>query len=104
MVTDINENITHYKFSECATENPPIIKGTIENFLKEKLENSFSFGYWNLRQNGIFKLSGWVFDFRSYLKHYVFKSSWGIEEGYFLNKTNLRKSVRGRIIYIKEIQ
>ncbi len=101
--TDINENIPCWKFSECATDTPPKIKGTIENFLKKKLFNPFEFGHYNLRNTGIYRLSGWAFDFRGYLKEYVFKTNYSIEEGYFINKTNIRKVVCTRVLWIREI-
>ena len=101
-MSDINENIQKWKFSECA-EKEPIIKGTIENFLKEKLQNPLSFGHINLRKDGIYRLHGWAFDFRGYLKRYVFKTNYGLEEGYFINKTNVRKVARTKVLWIQDI-
>ncbi len=101
--TDINENIPFWKFSECASQYPPKIEGTIENFLKKVMLNPFAFGFHNLKELGIYKIHGWAFDFSGYLKRYVYKTSCGIQEGYFLNKSNIRKIAGTRIIYIKEI-
>jgi len=102
-MTDINENIRHYKFSECAKDKAPILKGTIEDFLKKIMYNPISFGFNNLKETGFYLLEGWKFDFKPYLKKYVYKTIWGINEGYFINKTNCRKVAGTEVIYIKEI-
>jgi len=100
---NINKDIEAYKFSETAREKPYFKEG-IREFLKNKLYDPFSFGFQNLTDRGIYKIHGWVFDFRPLLKKFVYKSSvYGLQEGFFINKGNLRKVIRGRIYYIREI-
>jgi|TARA_Y100000034_G_scaffold114835_1_gene151341 hypothetical protein len=100
---DIKKNIPSWKFSETAKEKP-VFNVSIEEFLKKIYKNKFSFGYDNLEKEGIYRLLGWAFDFRMYLKKYVYKTEYYILEGYFLNKTDCRRNAYGKVYYIIEIK
>jgi hypothetical protein len=43
--------------------------------------------------NGIYKLAGWQFDFRSFMKRYVVKQYDSWHEQYAFSKTNIRSNV-----------
>lgn len=103
MENEINKNVICWKFSETAKEKP-LIKGNIKDFLNKVMFNPFMFGYYNLNKSGIYRLLGYAFDFRPYLKEYVYKTNYGIQEGYFLNKENVRKNTHTHIAYILEIK
>jgi len=97
-------NVNAWIFSETAKEKPKIKGKSPEYFLINLYENPFNFGYMNVKQTGIYRLLGWAFDFRPFLRKYVYKTyAYGLEEGYFLNKTSLRKNAGSKVLYIKEI-
>lgn len=97
------QNLQIYKFSETATENPTLAIDNPKDFLKSKYSNAFNFGVDNLKQNGIFRLQGWAYNFRPYLKIYVVKQYGRWYEYYAPNKTSLRATLYGRIEKIQEI-
>jgi hypothetical protein len=74
------------------------------DFLKEKYSYRFSFGLNSLQANGFFKLNGWAYDFRPFLKLYVVKQYDHWQEFFAPNKTLLRKSLFGRIQRVVEIK
>ena len=90
-----------YKFSECATENMPII--TQEHII-EKIQTPFCFWYDNIK-NWFFKIDWWYFDCRFFLKKYIVKTQYGLFETYDIDKTNLRENTKWlwEIIYILQI-
>jgi hypothetical protein len=55
--------------------------------------------------NGIYKLAGWQFDFRSFMKRYVMKQYGNWSEIYAFNKSNIRNNVytKDGIVEIHEI-
>lgn len=93
-----------YKFSSTATEQAPdILKGqTPEQFLKTNYTKGCIFGLDNLKTSGVYKLSGWAFDFRPYLKLFAFIQYGQIYKAYAPNRTALRKSEYGKIDRIAE--
>jgi len=93
------------KFSSCATSNPPdILEGLEpEAFLTKKYNSKFSFGLNNLHKSGVYKENGWAFNFRPYLKRYVFKQYDQWHEIFAPNKTALRASICGKILKIVEL-
>lgn len=81
-------------------------KKEIENaqeFLIEKFSNAFNFGTDNLIHSGIYKLMGWAYDCRPFLKKYLYKQYGDWREVYSPNKTMLRKVIHGKIDKIVEI-
>ena len=97
--SDIKAN----KFSTTATLQYPILKGSVKEFLHAKYDNSCSFGIDNLMRNGVFQLSGWIFDFKPHLKRYLYRQYEQWVEVYAPNKTLLRSAVCGGIDEIVEI-
>lgn len=75
-----------------------------EQFLKEKLTaNNYAFGVSEITRSGVYKEMGYKYDFRPFLKKYVYKKYGSWSEMYSLNKTNLRKLVAGRVEKILEV-
>lgn len=62
-----------------------------EQYIKDKMQNRFAFGIDNLTSQGIYKLQGYIYDCRPFLKRYVYKRYNTWHEAYALNKTNLKK-------------
>lgn len=80
---------------------------TIDNpivFLRERYNNRFNFGIQVLLSNGIYKVGGYVYDFRPYLKRFVYKQYGSWTEAYAPNKTSLRKIIYGKIDEIVEVK
>ena len=95
-----------FPFSETATEQKPNIFdrcATAREFLECKYDRGLVFGLDSLRSTGFYKLLGWAFDFRPYMKKYVYKQYDQWHEAYAPNKTLLRRSISGRIQRIVEI-
>lgn len=91
-----------YKFTT-TTAKKPIYEGTAREFLKGKYNKNFMFGLDNLKNYGVYKIMGWIVDFRPILKKFIVKQYGSLYEAYAFNKTDLRNSIFGRIEYIKEI-
>ena len=73
-------------------------------YLKAKMLGSrYDFGVQNLMQYGVYKLQGYVYDFRDTLKVYIYKQHGSWHEVYALNKTNVRHLVGGKIDKIIEL-
>lgn len=68
------------------------------------LSDNFQSQYHNVSNTGIYRTHGWAFDYRPILKKYIVKSDYYLIKIYSLNKTLLRKSLKGfgRIHYITE--
>lgn len=58
----------------------------------------------DLLKQGIIKRGGYCYDFTDSLKKFVYKTNFGIQEGYAPNKTLLRKTVHAKCEYIMEVQ
>jgi hypothetical protein len=97
------QNVQSWKFSNTATETPTMSIDNPKEFLKTKYTNGHVFGIDNLQKNGVFRLMGWAYDFRPYLKRYVVKQYDQWQEYYAPNKTSLRAILYGRIDKIQEI-
>ena len=91
-----------YKFTTTNAEKP-IYKESAREFLKSKYNKSFMFGIDNLKQYGVYKIMGWIIDFKPILKKFIIKQDNYLYECYAFNKTDLRNSIFGRIEYIKEL-
>lgn len=72
---------------------------------KAFLERQFSSSYLpEIGNTGVYRNMGWLYDFRPYLNRYVVcqYNSW--QAYYCLNKTLLRKLLRGRVQEIVQIK
>jgi hypothetical protein len=97
------QDLQIWKFSNTATDTPTMKIDNPKDFLKSKYINGYIFGIDNLQKNGIYRLSGWAYNFRPYLKKYVVKQYDQWQEYYAPNKTSLRATLYGRIDKIQEI-
>ena len=98
----VNELPT-YKFTTTEAKKP-YYKGTAREFLRARYNKSFVFGIDNLKSYGYFKIMGWTIDFGPIMKKFIVKQYDNLYEAYAYNKTDLRKSIFGRIDYIMEIK
>ena len=71
-----------------------------KGFLKRKFESG---GEGNIERNGIYKEMGYAYDFRPYLKRFVFKQNGSWWESYAPNKTLLRSVTYGKIDELVEL-
>ena len=74
-----------------------------KEFIKLLYNEKFIFGLDNIKEYGVFKLNGWAYDLKPYLKKYLYKEYNQWFEVYAPNKTLLRKSTIGRIDKILEV-
>lgn len=95
--------VNAYAFSATATEQPTITVDDPKSFLKKKYQRGCFFGLDNLHRSGIYKLSGWAYDFRPFMKKFLVKQYGSWQEYWAPNKTALRNSIYGRIDAIQEI-
>ena len=95
--------VNSYKFSETATEEPPIEFDNPIGFLEFRYQKGCISGVDNLLRSGLYKLSGWAYDFRPFLKNYVYKQYGSWHEVYAPNKTMLREVTYGKIDRIVKI-
>lgn len=99
--------ITAWKFSDTATPTPP---GQMPETHQEAIawvknkyaDGGYQFGLDNLTRHGVYKLSGWCFNFKPYLKRFVYLQYGQWHECHAPNKTLMRKVVHGRIDQILE--
>ena len=101
--TQTKGNLQIWKFSDTATVEPTIIIENPKDFLKCKYTNGHVFGIDNLKSTGLYKLMGWAYNFKPYLKKYIVKQYGQWHEYYAPNKTTLRQTIYGRIDKIQEI-
>jgi hypothetical protein len=101
---EVKEIVERYKFANTATENPPFEVESPYDFVKKY----FNGGYWgqqaNLMKTGFYKQSGWAYDFRPFLKKFLYKQDGTWTEVYAPNRTLLNKSIHGKIDKIVEIE
>lgn len=93
----------HFKFTTTTAEPEIKILEKPEAFLKEKLQGHYNFGTDTIMHSGYYKYLGWAYNFKPFLKHYVYKQHGSWSESYALNKTNLRKLVSDKIDRIVDI-
>ena len=89
------KTIKPFKFSSTATPEPTIEINNPVEFLKSKYAVPFTFGLDNLQRDGIYKLQGWAYDLRPFLKKILVKQYGSWQEYYAPNKTALRKLLYG---------
>jgi len=99
---NINE-VKAFKFTDTEAEKPDVNHDTVFEFLNSRYTEGSIFGIENLKQSGGFKLMGWYFDFKPYLKLYVINQYDNWYQAYAPNKTMLRKTIHGRIDKIVEV-
>ena len=96
----------HYKFNENAN-NDNLNNEILENpkkWLDNRMTGSkFNFGVNNLTSQAVYRQMGWAYDFRDYLKKYVYQKYGTWSQVYALNKTNVRKLIGGKINKIIEV-
>lgn len=97
------QNVEMWKFSTTATDTPTMEINNPKEFLKSKYTKGCIFGIDNLQKNGIYRIMGWAYNFRPYLKRYVVKQYDQWQEYYAPNKTSLRATIYGKIDIIQEI-
>ena len=98
--------MTAFPFSETArAEKPDILRrfGTAKAFLESKYDRGLIFGLDHLRDSGFYRVAGWAFDLRPWMKKYVYKQYNHWQEAYAPSKTLLRRSLYGRVEKIVEI-
>lgn len=86
-------------------EAKDVYKLRIDNpkeFAQERLERSSSSH--DILSYGYYRYMGWQYDFRPYLKRYVYKSYGQWHEAFATNQKTLRKAVGVRIEEIVEIK
>jgi hypothetical protein len=99
------DEVQAYKFSNTATDKKPELDyKNVYEFLILKYNGGTSFGIDNLHNSGIYRIHGWAFIFRPYLKEYWYRSYNMIYRAYAPNKTLLRESVHGTIEKIVEVK
>lgn len=97
------QNLQIYKFSETATSTPTLSIDNPKEFLKAKFLSRYSFGLDNLQRDGMYKLQGWKYDFRPYLREFLVLQYGQWQKYYAPNKTTLKASIYGNIDKIQEI-
>lgn len=72
------------------------------DYLKGIFADKFHSQLHNVKQSGMVKIMGYRYNFRPYLKRYVYKQYGSWHESFAPNKTTLRKVIIGRIDQILE--
>lgn len=96
---------------------PVIVKGYpfVSHVEQKVVEGAFDLGlifdpkgYHSNQSNamgyGVVRVMGYKYDLRAYLKKYIIKTDWGIQEYYAPNKTTLRKLMHTKVHYIIELK
>lgn len=98
--------ITAWKFNPEAGEMPKYMPETHEEaiaWIKARYQDGgYQFGLDNLKSYGVYRLQGWNFNFRPYLKRFVYLQYGQWQECHAPNRTLLRKVVHGKIDQILE--
>ncbi len=96
--------LSSYQFSSDAPQ-PDILEGkTPMEFLRSKYTRGCIFGLDHLKSRGVYRLRGWEFNFRPYMKRFVVRQYGTWQEYYAPNKTALRNSIYGEIQKIVEFE
>lgn len=99
--------IPHHPFVREPVQTAPDILQSVapENYVATFYDGTCRFGHHEIMSHGKFKLSGWLYDFRQYLKRYFVEFEHGIYSYYAPNKTKLRKALggNGKIYTIVEV-
>lgn len=94
----------HYSFSNGSEHDlrTDILESPLP-FLKKKLSNRYDFGVDNITSRAVYREKGWAYDFREYLRKFVYQQHGQWSQIYALNKTNARQLIYGRINKIIEV-
>ena len=95
-----NEFIAGYPFVEHVDQN---LRPELPVDFLERAYTRFYTNNQNLINYGYYKLMGYRYDFRDYLKKYLYKQRGSWAEAYAPNKTKLRSVIFGKIDRIIEI-
>jgi len=96
--------IETYKFNPGAGNEPELLYGkSPQEFLKSKYVRGSIFGLDNLKKEGLYRLAGWVFNFRPYMKKFLVKQYDNWTEQWAINKTDIHNSTYGHIDQIVEL-
>ena len=95
-INQTSEGVNFWAFvaePAATVDHPSICNGkSIKDWLESKYKSSCAFGIDNLT-NGVYKLGGWCFDFRPYMKKYIYKSECGIYTAYAPSVKGLRSAL-----------
>jgi hypothetical protein len=80
----------------------PTIQNPIE-FLNKHYHSGYSGAKYNLLSQGVYLLMGYRYDFKPFLKRFIYKQHGTWTEVYAPNKTKLRAAVYGTINEIVEL-
>lgn len=102
----MNEELKYYKFSDtAATHCPNILNGlSPKQFLDKAYTVSILFGLDGLLKTGTYKIAGYSFDFKPFLKRFLINQHGNWIEYYAPNKTKLGAAVYETIDEIVEIK
>lgn len=94
----------HYNFSNGSKDNirHDILKNPVQ-VLNKIMSNRFNFGVDNISSRAVYREMGWAYDFREYLRKFVYQKHGQWSQIYALNKANVRLLVGGRITKILEV-
>ena len=99
--------IQSYKFSTAPAVPPvaPDILGsnTPEQFLKRIYQRDSMFGLDNLKASGYYRIHGWAYNFRPFMKRFVVCQYDSWQSQWAPNVTALRRATYGRIQEVVEI-
>lgn len=91
------KTVTRYKFSSSAKEVPPMEIEDGMQFVKSKYIKGCIFGQDNLLRSGTYKLAGWSYDLKPFLKRIIVNQYGNWQAYYAPNKTALRTVLGGTI-------
>lgn len=95
--TTTAQAVSAWRFSATALNVTPLTLDDPKSFLRERYSGKFMFGLDDLKKSGMYRLMGWQYDFRPFLKRYLVKQYGSWYECYAPNRTLLRASTYGRI-------
>jgi hypothetical protein len=101
MRTQANNTVIGYPFVNHVNQD---LKPTLELDFLNKAYTRFYTNNDNLLRYGVYKLMGYVYDFKPFLKKYLYKQYGSWNEAYAPNKTKLRQVVYGKITQIIELK
>jgi len=86
------DNITVWSFTDNVKEANKLQIDNPVKWLEDKFRK-YSFGWDNLSSSGIYREMGWAYDFRPWLKRYVYEVYGNWQEAWAINKTHVRKEI-----------
>jgi len=99
-----NQPVTGFPFVPHVDQSKkPLIDNPAE-FLKTVYGPGYHSALHSMLSSGFYKYMGYCYDFRPYLKNYLYKQYGSWHEVYAPNKTLLRTAIHGRIEKIIEVK